>query len=202
MLETFKESMLSALTSMGIWYEVLYNAFGVIAITLMVITYQFKKREKVIKTYIFATVGWTIYFFLKGQFTSCILNLIGVARSIVFLQREKHAWANSKFWLFFFLVIMVGGTVTTISKWTDIFPLIASTLSTIAYFVLNVKLLKLLNMGNSAFWLTNNLINGTYIAAVSDSLSIISIIVSFIRYKIEDKKAKTQNSIEENKEKN
>ena len=94
---------------------------------------------------------------------------------------------------------MVGGTATTISKWTDIFPLIASTLSTIAYFVLNVKLLKLLNMGNSAFWLTNNLINGTYIAAVSDSLSIISIIVSFIRYKIEDKKAKTlQKSIEEN----
>ncbi|MBE5757011.1 MAG: YgjV family protein [Clostridiales bacterium] len=188
MLETFKINMLSTLTSMGIWYDILYNAFGVIAITLMVITYQFKKRSNIIKTYIFATVGWTIYFFLRGEFTSCILNLIGVIRSIIFLQREKHEWANSKFWLYFFLVIMVGGTGLTVEKWTDIFPLIASTLSTIAYFVLNVKLLKLLNMGNSSFWLTNNLINGTYVAAVSDSLSIISIIISFIRYKIEEKK--------------
>ena len=173
--------MVAELSTLGVWYNVLYNAAGVIAIILVVIAFQCKIRERVILFHLLSSVCWMTYYFLQGEFTAAAMNVVIVIRELVFMQREKHAWAHSIFWLFFFLALLITLTALTFSTWKDIFPLLGTTLSTIAFFVINVKLLKALCAGNSCFWLTNNLLKGTYLGAVSDTLAIISILIWFIR---------------------
>jgi hypothetical protein len=111
------------------------------------------------------------------------------------MQREKHKWADSYFWLAFFLCVQIGIAIWSLSDGisiTEIFPLLASPFSLIAYFVINGKVFRILIGLSSLCWYINSLI-GTFIvntganlwmAFVCDVLSVGSVIIAIIRFDI------------------
>ena len=46
---------------------------------------------------------------------------MGIFAYLIFAQREKHKWANSKFWLYAFLALQVAVCVFTYNNWTSLF---------------------------------------------------------------------------------
>ncbi len=166
---------------MGVWYIVLFNAFGVIAILLKLVEYQFKGRNKNILFCLLAQSCWVVYFLLQGNLASAAASLIGTVSCAVFLQRDKYKWANSVFWLYFFITITVVMGILGFEKWYSVFSLLAAFFAVIAYFVKNPKLYRYIGLLSVLCWLTNSICNGYVLAMICDSTCLISILIALSR---------------------
>lgn len=189
-LHIVSNHIVTTLSKLGVWYNIIVSIVGVVSIIVLFLTYQMKSRDKILFVYIFAALSWMTYFLLQGDLTSAFMNIIGIIRSLIFMQREKHKWAKSIFWLFFFIAIMLVCAIFTFSTWKDLFPLIGNIIGTISFFVLNEKILRVLNITTYLFWIGNSISKLYYLALVSDSLALVSLIISLIRYR---KKKQAQN---------
>lgn len=195
-------AIVNFLSRLGVWYHVLYNTIGAIGIIIKIIGFQLKKRSTRIAFNMCQGICWMLYFICTGNATAGVTGVIGIVQNLIFMQRENKKWADSYFWLVFFLCVQVG--ITVWSVWdgisiTEIFPLFASPFGLIAYFVIKGKVFRSLILMSSLCWFANSLI-GTFIANtganlwmafICDVLSVGSIIIAIIRFDIL-KKAKDQ----------
>lgn len=186
------DAIVNALSSWGIWYYVLFNFIGGVGVVVKIIGLQFRSRSTRIIFNTIQALCWMFYFMLNGNATAGVTGIIGFVQMMVFLQREKHKWADSYFWLFFFLAIKIG--IAVWSLWdgisiTEIFPILASPFTLIAYFVINAKVFRTLMFFSSLFWFINSVIgtfvvltgNNLWMAFICDALSLSSIIIAIIR---------------------
>jgi hypothetical protein len=186
----------TALGSVG--FLILVNLIGVVAIVIKITETQNKNRNKIIFFAMMGALCWTIYFVLHGDFTSAGINIVGAIQLLIFSQREKHKWANSKFWLFFFLAVQVGLGIIIWRNWFSIVVIIAGLLGTIAYFIMNVKVYRYLFATLITLWIANGIVNGYIIALIHDIFAFISIIIAIVRYNVLGKE-KTQKIQQESK---
>ena len=178
------ETMVAAMKdAMGIWYSLLFNLIGVVAIVLQFASFQMKNRTLIIIVTIASSIGWMIYFVMQGDFTSFIVGFIGVVRNIVFMLREKHKWANSKAWLYIFLFVSVAASLFTFRVWKDIFPAAASLFSIIAYYMIDENKLRKISLITFTLWVANSVSKLYYVAAIADITALISLLISLYRYK-------------------
>ncbi len=178
------------------WYLVVVNFIGVLAIVVKIIETQNKKRRRIVLCAILNYFIWVSYFILYGDFTSAIVNLIGCIQAIIFLQREKHRWANSIIWLVFFIAVQIGAAVFTWKSPFSLFSIGAGIISTVAYFVMNEKLYRYLFLALILLWIGNGIVYFYPIALIHDSFAAISIIIAIIRYNILGKDKVKKNDIE------
>lgn len=182
-LQNISNAITSAINSLGVWGVVIINAFGVIAIVSILASYQMKQRDKIFILYIIATFAWMSYFVLQGNLVSGIMSVIAVCRSLVFMQRGKKKWAESVWWLVGFLVIMLGSTILTYRDWRDIFALLATAFGTVAFFAVKEKNIRLINLGAYICWILNSATNLYWIALVSDSATLVSLLIAIYRFR-------------------
>lgn len=170
--------------TLGIWYLIIPNAFGVIAIVSKVTEMQLKSRKTILVFAIIASISWVLYFGLQGGFTSSLSCLIIAIQVIIFSLRNKYKWANSLFWLFFFITLQLVMCVLTLKNWYDVLPTIAGIISVFAYYVLDEDKYRILILFYIVLWLVNSTINLYYVSMASDAMCTVSAIVAIIRYNI------------------
>ena len=195
-LNELSQKMLSSLETLGVWHDVITNFFGVIAIILLATSFQMKSRIKLLLVFLFSQMMWATYFILQGDLASGIMCSISITMSLVFMQREKHKWANSIFWLFFFIAVMLTCSILTFKDWRDLFPLLGNLLTTISFFTLNEKVLRNINIGTYLSWMGNSISKLYVVALISDTMTLISVIISIVRFN--SKKTEKQIKTEEN----
>ena len=181
-------NMVLTLSKLGIWYLVLFNAFGVMATILRVIEFQMKKRILSIIFAMFSVLCWVVYFLLQGDFVTSLTNGVCVFQAIVFMQREKYKWANSKVWLFIFVAFQVAIGIIFWQTWKNIFPLIGSMLEVTAYFIISRKAYRLLGVIFALFFVLNSVFNLYYVSLINDVAVTVSSFVAIIRYDRKDYK--------------
>ena len=77
--------------NLGIWYLIILNAFGVMAILCKVLECQIKRRGTMLIVATFANISWVMYFMLNGNFTAGLTCLLVVIRMLIYIQRDKKA---------------------------------------------------------------------------------------------------------------
>ncbi len=178
------------LTGLGVFYYLILNAFGVIAIILKVTEFQIKKRTIALTLAYIASGCWVFYFIFQGDFVSALINLVCVGQGIIFLQRDKHKWADSKFWLFFFFVMQVTLGVVFFKDWHDVFPILGGIFNVICYFVISRKIYRICGFTSLVFWVLNGIFKFYPIALINDVFGSISALLAIIRYDILKKSKK------------
>ncbi|MBE7083936.1 MAG: YgjV family protein [Clostridiales bacterium] len=190
-LTDISQSIVSTLSSsLGIWYAILYNFIGVIAIGVKITETQMKKRSKIVFFACICSALWITYFILNGNFTNALVNSVGMCQLLVFSQRGKRKWADSYFWLGFFITVQLVASIFTWSSWLSIFSITAGFISTVAYFVMDEKLYRYLFAILISLWVINGIVYFYWIALIHDVFALISIIIAIIRYNILGKKKK------------
>ena len=176
--------------ALGIGYPILYNTVGFISIFLQFMIFQMKNRKSILILSIFSNIGWFSYFALQGDLISGTASLIGMMSNTVFLFREKYRWANSNLWLVFFLC--VGGVFSafTFRTWVDIFPLLASLTTTVAFFMIKENNIRKISLLSYSLFACNNSIKFYIIALIADITALISVITSLIRYSKKEEQPK------------
>ncbi len=197
----FSANMVKNLNNLlGIWYLVILNAFGVMAMISKLFEYQVKGRSTMLVIAIIANICWVLYFGFYGDFMSSLTCGINVIRMILFAQREKYAWAKSNLWLYFFLAVQTVVAIFTFKGWFDIFVLVAGYSAVFAYFVINQKAYRLISLLYIIMWIINDAIKFFPVSLISDSISCVSIIVAIFRYDILGKQSnEVKKAIEHNK---
>lgn len=184
----------------NVGYLILINAIGVVAIFVKLCETQNKKRNKIILFAILGAVCWVTYFVTNGDFTSAIVNLIGAIQMLIFLQRGKKRWADSKWWLVFFLIVQLVISIFTWKDYFSLFPVIGGLFGTVAYFVMDEKAYRYLFLTVILLWIGNGIARGYVLPLIHDSFAAVSIIIAIIRYNILGKENKVKESAELNNE--
>ena len=177
--------------SLGIWYLIILNAFGVIAIFLKVSEYQFKQRKYILLFAGLVSLCWLLYFLMQGDFVSTGISVIGIIQTIIFYQRDKRAWANNKFWLYLFMAIQLIIGVITFKKWFDVFAVIAGVSGTIAYFVTDKRVYRYISLVSMTTWILNGVFKFYLLALLHDTFATVSIIIAIIRFEVLNKEKST-----------
>lgn len=191
-LATVGENIVSALTGAlgSLWYLVLVNAVGVCAICVKVIETQNKNRRKILLFAIVNYILWITYFILNGDFTSATVNVISCIQLFVFFQRDKHKWADSKWWLAVFFAVQIGASFFIWKGPFSLFSITAGFLATLAYFVKDVKIYRYFFLALILLWIGNGIIYFYPIALIHDTVAAISISIAIVKYNILGKQPK------------
>ena len=193
------------------WFEILIQSIGFIAIAVNIIAVQFNRYGTII---FFKTLGsllFALHYLLLGAFTGMIMDVIGSIRNIVFSYNVKNNRSNKIPVLFFSLITLIFGITTIIltwnvSKivWTDnykiatiimvfisILSIIAKLISTISYSIKNPHRMRMFNLPSASCWFVYNLITFSIAGVINEVMTIGSIIIAEFRFR-KDKKTITE----------
>lgn len=163
--------------------NILAQAFGIGAIVSLFSVYQQTERNKFITAKLCADVFWVIHYLLLGGIAGMIPNFIGIFRELVFMNRENKKWASKVFWPILFILCGWVIGIYTLKSALNILPIAASTLVTVSLWIKNPRLTKLITIPVCTAFIIYDFHVGSFIGIINESLSICSIIISFIKEK-------------------
>jgi len=156
---------------------------GLVAMTVMCLSYQCKKSTKVFLMQLIACFLFCAHFFLLEAYTGLILNGIEIVRAYLLLQEDKK-WANSKFTIAAVVLLMAVGGIFAWDNWTSIFPIIAMVVGTPLLWTRKPKVIRYTGLCLiSPSWLIYNLTVFSIAGIITETLNISSILISFLRFK-------------------
>lgn len=162
---------------------ILSQIFGLGAIIALFSSYQQNKRIRFLTCKLCADVCWVGHYFLLGAYAGIIPNFVGIFREVIFMNSEKHKWANSPLWLIGFLCLNLTLGIINYKTFIDILPIIASVFVTVSMWIKHLSTTKLtVSVACILFWIYNFFI-GSLVGIASETISLISIILFFIRRK-------------------
>ena len=106
---------------------------GYVAIAESVFIFISNKREKILIFKLIDDALWFTNMVLMGAYTGAVLNAIAIVREIIFFNRGKKKWATHKFWLFFFMIVMLVSPVLTWAGPVSILPAMGSCVAVICF---------------------------------------------------------------------
>ncbi len=174
---------------MVIKMKIIAQIFGLAAMASLLLIYQQKSRKKIIIAKLSADICWVAHYLCLGGIAGMIPNAIGIFRELVFINRKDKAWANKMIWPILFIAINFGLGITTFHSLYNILPITASAFVTVSLWIDNPKITKLITIPVCIAFMIYDFYVKSYIGIINESLSILSIIISFIK---ERKKADEQ----------
>ena len=162
----------------------LAQAIGALAIILSIASFQVKKRSGILIIQCFASLAFSASLIMLGGIVGGILDIISFTRTLVFSLSEKYKWARSKWWLVFYLILIV---VVGIITWGDkssiapLFAIIGTLLSTVALYVKNENLMRKISLLVGPWWIIYNFIYSSFFGILNELFAITSIIIALIR---------------------
>ncbi len=159
------------------------QAFGIVALIIMVLSYQQKTRSGLLQFQIISNLFFMGSYYLLGAYTGFIMSLINIARSFVFSKRHTQ-WGKSRIWLYAFLIIsMIAGMITW-GGFDSIFSIAGTLLITVALYSESPKRMRLLLLPCPFLYFVYNIINHSLGGIGSDIFCLISAAVAIWRFDI------------------
>lgn len=167
--------------------DVLAQIFGVLALILMVLSYQQKERVRLLRFQMISNALFVASYYLLGAYSGAVMSLANVARSFVFSQSDKK-WGRSRAWLFVFIGIsMLGGWLTWEGP-ISILVIIATIILTVALYSKNQKFMRIMFLFPPLLYVSYNLLNKSIGGIGSDIFCMTSAIIAICRFDIKKKK--------------
>lgn len=167
--------------------------FGLAAMVSLFLIYQQKDRKHLLICKLSADICWVVYYALHSAVGGMIPNLIGIFRESVFLNENKK-WANSKLWPAVFILL---NWIVALLKWKepyDFIPICASTFVTISLWVKSPRLTRIISAPVSAAFVVYNLLAGTWLGVINDSVGLVSVVLSLVRPSLNRKNCGEKNN--------
>ena len=171
--------------SLGSVYSVLVYGIGILAVLLSVSAYQFKHRTSIIVCASLGQVCWVVYFVLQGDLVSAIVCGFSAIVLALLSKKDQWKWAAHPIALALYIGFFVVFSLLSFRVWNDIFPLIAGVFLVIANSQSSEKKLRRFALIYGMSWLLNSVTKMYLVALICDVFSVVSNIVSMIRYRNE-----------------
>jgi len=161
--------------------EILGQIFGIIALIVTIVCYQFNTQKKILISQIAASCLFILNLALLGALSGALMNVHGICRALVYYQKGKHKWAESSLWVIFFITAAAVITLLTFESWVDILPFVGTVFTTISLSMTDAAKIRLLTLPSPPCWLTYHLMSGNIGGTLNEVFVICSIVVGMIR---------------------
>ena len=186
----------------------MYLASQILGIVIIVenffIFFQ-RRRETLLILKLISDVLTFVQLMLIGGITGAVLNAIAIFREIVCYNRNKTKWASSRFWLYFFILIMFLSPILTATyrvfslMWFVCFiPATGSVLNVIGLYSTSPHVTRIFSLFNTILWIIYSIAILNWTQVVNALIILISIIIGLIDDHIQKNKAQSTGSICEN----
>src|SRR5574344_28060 len=135
---------------------------GFIAFIFVVISYQKKTREGILATQIISNTLYSAHYYLLNALGGYIITVINLARSFVFILKDKYKWLNNGIILFTFITAIIY----TVMLWQG-----------------NAKEIRISATINESLWLIYNFHVLSYAGIIGSVVIIITDLIAIIRYR-------------------
>lgn len=164
-------------------YAVITQMVGVVGAVLFIISYQIKSNKKLLIVQSLGGLTFALQFILLGGYSGCVALVILVSKNFIISQRGKWKISDSTWTLAAILAACIINAVFNWSVWYDIFSFAAVLAGVLGYWGSNARHIRIANLFLACpAWIIYDFMVGSYAGIVSESITIISIIVSIYRF--------------------
>ena len=178
-------------------YDIIAQAIGIIAMCIMITSFQLKARRDVIIAQLASVTLFTVNMFMLNAIMGGLLNSIAVVRALVYLKVEKiklHPRVLQGIFITLFVVsyvltFTVFGTEPSVKNLIiEFLPVIGMTALTFGFSGKSAKEIRLAGFINSPCWLVYNCVCFSIGGILCEVFSLISNGYAFLRYDLKSKK--------------
>ena len=156
---------------------------GFISTALFLLSFQFKQNKQLFALQLGSFSFYILHYFLIGALSGCIAMAISTARSVVMYFFNDKKWAAWKGWLWIFLALYIANGIYTWDGPISLLPQCGSIAVMFAYWSRNPQKIRLANLVlGSPTWLIYDIYTRSIAGSISESLCMLSIIISIIRF--------------------
>ncbi len=171
--------------------QIFAQCIGLVGMALAFVSFQSKSSRGILFFQILASSVFSLHFFLLGAYTGMAMNLVGVARNAVSYCKDKR-WASGRCWMYVFIAAYLITGILTWESVFSIFPIVAMVLSTVAFWIKDANLLRLVYFPSSPCWLVYNIASRSVAGILTESFSLVSLLIAFIRFQLLGKEKKEE----------
>ncbi len=156
---------------------------GIAAVALYLLGYLQKKRIHIILFNASSRFLYILQYVLLGAFEGAVLDIAGIISSLL-APLKKYTFVRKYTILFVvvmdILIILVG--LPLYKNIFSLFPIAGVLLHTSAFWIDDEKWIRRVSFLGSPFWLIYNFVSGAYGSCIGDVLSMVSLMISMVRY--------------------
>ena len=180
--------------------EIIAQIVSIIGMLLGVLSFQQKGKARILTFQLLGSTMFVIHFFMINALSGAILNFVAIVRALIFIYEDKihgdhPAWTiglTATYILSYISVFTVfGKDPTPINLILEVLPVLAMTVTTIAFRYKEAKILRRVTFISSPMWLTYNAIFFSLGGIIGETLNIGSALIGTIRL---DGKKKNENT--------
>jgi len=167
--------------------DIVAQVVGLCAVILFLLSYQQKKRIHIILYNTISRFLYILQYVLLGAYAGAVLDILGAVSSVAAGRKhtgfiKKHTTAVML--LINACIITAGVTIAILNNsWIDLFSLVGVLLHTIAFWINNEKIIRIVSLIGTPFWLVYNFLSRAYGSALGDLLTLFSIVIAMIRHR-------------------
>ena len=174
---------------------------GIIGMALNILSFQFKSKKNILIGQLLGSVAFVANMFMLGAIMGGILNIIGIARAAVYMDKERLKISPKALNLLFVVVYLVsyalvftvfGKTPNATNLLVEFIPIIGMTVMTFGFSGKSARTVRLCSFTNSPCWLVYNCINLSIGGILCEIFSIVSSVSAFIRLDLKGKAEKKE----------
>ena len=152
-----------------------------------------KTRRSILISKLICDIGFCTQQLMVGAPTGALIQAIAVFRELVFYHREHKKWAAHRFWLYFFVVLMMLSPLFTWAGPVSLLPAVGSALAVYAFYCINPHYTRIYGLLSSVLWFFYSFLMGNYPMAFTSAVQILSAILGLLRDHHEARGAKQEN---------
>lgn len=175
-------------------YEIICQVIGIIAAIVALVSFQFKQNKKYLILQAIASIIFIIQFGLLQAWAAMLLNIVALFRALLFAFVKFKTKKGNLIMCIAFCLLNIACSLIACLLFNEVWFIgliigLAQIVGTIAIYSDNPKIIRWAQLCFvSPCWLFNNIFYFSIGGIVTESCNIISIIISLIRFKIDDKK--------------
>lgn len=170
--------------------DIIAQAVGIVAMAFNILSYQQKTQRQVIAFQLFGSALFAVNYLMLGAMVGGILNVIGIVRALVYLNKERLR-ADRPIWLAGFTAAYLTAYVLTFTAfgkaptfynlYIEFLPVIGMTAITISFSMKDAKAVRRFGLISSPSWLIYNIASFSIGAIACEVLTLGSILIGMLR---------------------
>lgn len=170
------------------------HILGFVSVGLFFYSYQRTQKRKIMIIQTVATALSCIQYLLIGAFSGFALNIVCIIRNFIFYFREEKQAKDLTTPIFFALCL----AVVSFFSWEGIHSLLITlglVVNTVCMGIFDAKSFRKTILISSSLILIYNIFAFSYSGMLSESISLVSVIIGIIRYRDTQQSTKTKENI-------
>ncbi len=161
--------------------KILGNVIGITALIFFFLSYQVRDKKKLLYMQIAATVLTCLQYLLVGAYSGFALNVVCLARNIVYYFKEKKNITSPALPIVF-AVLMAVVSIFSWDGYFSLFIISALIMNTLALGFLKADGVRKSVLVTSPLVIVYNAVTGAYSGVLNESVVIVSSVIGLIRF--------------------